>query len=106
MNIVLMTQYFDTIKDIGSNSNNNTILLPHSPGGMNDLMSQIRNTIISAEQIKGSQKTKNTSSSNKGHGDNIESNEYEEDENLEINDEKEDLEIYNETVKSSENPWM
>lgn len=44
MNLVLMTQYFDTLKDIGSHSN--TILVPHSPGGLNDIASQIRDSII------------------------------------------------------------
>ncbi len=41
MQFVLMTQYFDTIKDIGSNSKNSTILMPHSPGGMKDFQNQI-----------------------------------------------------------------
>ena len=41
MQFVLMTQYFDTIKDIGANSKNSSILMPHSPGGMKDFQSQI-----------------------------------------------------------------
>ncbi len=41
MQFVLMTQYFDTIKDIGANSKNSSILLPHSPGGMRDVQDQI-----------------------------------------------------------------
>lgn len=41
MQFVLMTQYFDTIKDIGSNSKNAAILMPHSPGGMKDFQEQI-----------------------------------------------------------------
>ncbi len=41
MQFVLMTQYFDTIKDIGANSKNSSILLPHSPGGMKDVQDQI-----------------------------------------------------------------
>ncbi|MCT4559792.1 MAG: SPFH domain-containing protein [Crocinitomicaceae bacterium] len=43
MQFVLMTQYFDTIKDIGSNSKNSSILMPHSPGGMKDFQNQIIN---------------------------------------------------------------
>ncbi len=46
MNLVLMTQYFDTIKDIGLSSKTNTILIPHSPGGMGDISEQMRNAII------------------------------------------------------------
>jgi regulator of protease activity HflC (stomatin/prohibitin superfamily) len=48
MNLVLMTQYFDTIKDVGAASRTNTILIPHSPGGMGDLMAQLRNTMMTA----------------------------------------------------------
>lgn len=46
MNLVLLTQYFDTLKDLGDNSNTKTILIPHSPGGMSDLSSQIREAIM------------------------------------------------------------
>lgn len=41
MHLVLMTQYLDTLKDIGSSGKSNTIFLPHSPGGFHDLMQQI-----------------------------------------------------------------
>ncbi|HLU87695.1 MAG TPA: SPFH domain-containing protein [Taishania sp.] len=41
MQFVLMTQYFDTIKDVGSNSKNAAILMPHSPGGMKDFQDQV-----------------------------------------------------------------
>jgi regulator of protease activity HflC (stomatin/prohibitin superfamily) len=51
MNLVLMTQYFDTIKDIGLNSASNTILIPHSPGGMGDISEQMRNAIITANEV-------------------------------------------------------
>ena len=51
MNLVLLTQYFDTIKDIGANSKSNTILMPHSPGGMTDLSAQLREAMIVANKI-------------------------------------------------------
>ncbi len=51
MNLVLMTQYFDTLKDIGASSETNTILMPHSPGNMSDVMGQIRDTIMTANQV-------------------------------------------------------
>lgn len=51
MNLVMMTQYFDTIKDIGQASKTNTILIPHSPGGMSDLTEQFRNAMITANQV-------------------------------------------------------
>jgi regulator of protease activity HflC (stomatin/prohibitin superfamily) len=46
MNLVLMTQYFDTLKDVGLSSNSNTIMIPHSPSGMNDISEQLRNAMI------------------------------------------------------------
>ncbi|MBP7767238.1 SPFH domain-containing protein [Candidatus Saccharibacteria bacterium] len=51
MNLVMMTQYFDTIKDLGNNGQNNTILIPHSPSGMGDLSDQMRNAMITANQV-------------------------------------------------------
>lgn len=52
MNLVLLTQYFDTIKELGENSKTNTILLPHSPGGMTDLSQQIRDAMIVANEVE------------------------------------------------------
>lgn len=52
MQFVLMTQYFDTIKDIGANSKNSSILMPHSPGGMKDFQSQIINGTFIGNKLK------------------------------------------------------
>jgi regulator of protease activity HflC (stomatin/prohibitin superfamily) len=41
MALVLLTQYFDTLKDIGTKVGNNTIFLPNNPGAANDFMTQI-----------------------------------------------------------------
>ena len=41
MQFVLMTQYFDTLTAIGANENNNTVMVPHTPGGMKDFQQQI-----------------------------------------------------------------
>lgn len=51
MNLVLLTQYFDTLKEIGEKSGGNTILLPHSPGALSDLAAQIRDATIVANQV-------------------------------------------------------
>lgn len=51
MNLVLMTQYFDTLKEIGLSSKSNTILIPHSPGGMGDISDQMRSAIITANEV-------------------------------------------------------
>ena len=48
MNVVLMTQYFDMLKELGATSRNNTILVPHSPSTVSDLASQIRDGMMVA----------------------------------------------------------
>ncbi len=53
MNLILMTQYFDTLKEVGAASKTNTILIPHSPGHLTDLSNQIRTAMITAEQVGG-----------------------------------------------------
>jgi regulator of protease activity HflC (stomatin/prohibitin superfamily) len=51
MQLVLMTQYFDTLKDIAANDHSNTILIPHTPNTLTDLFSQIRNAIITGNEL-------------------------------------------------------
>src|SRR5687767_15539443 len=51
MNLVLMTQYFDMLKEIGASSRSNAILIPHSPGNLSALTDQIRNAMIEADQL-------------------------------------------------------
>ena len=41
MALVLLTQYFDTLRDIGVRSNSNTLFLPNNPGAANDFLQQI-----------------------------------------------------------------
>ena len=41
MAMVLMTQYFDTMREIGVTGKSSTILLPSNPGAVSDLMTQI-----------------------------------------------------------------
>lgn len=49
MQLVLMTQYFDTLKDIGASGKSNTVFLPHAPGSLADLSSQLRNAMLAAD---------------------------------------------------------
>jgi regulator of protease activity HflC (stomatin/prohibitin superfamily) len=51
MQLVLMTQYFDTLKDIAANDRTNTVLLPHTPNTVTDLFSQIRNAVITGTEM-------------------------------------------------------
>ena len=48
MQLVLMTQHYDTMKEIGASSRGNTIFVPYTPGGMNDLADQMRNALMAA----------------------------------------------------------
>ena len=50
LKLVLMTQYFDTMKEIGVSSGSKVILMPHTPGGMADIADQLRAAIISANE--------------------------------------------------------
>jgi regulator of protease activity HflC (stomatin/prohibitin superfamily) len=49
MALVALTQYTDMIRALGEGSQTNTILLPHSPSGVSDLMSQIRDGFLAAD---------------------------------------------------------
>ena len=46
MALVALTQYTDMIRSLGEAARTNTILLPHSPSGVGDLMAQIREGIL------------------------------------------------------------
>lgn len=51
LNLVLITQYFDTLKDVAQ-SESNTIMLPSSPSGFTDISAQIREAIIAGNLVK------------------------------------------------------
>jgi regulator of protease activity HflC (stomatin/prohibitin superfamily) len=42
MRLVTLTGYTDMLRDVASSSETNTILLPHSPTGLTDLISALR----------------------------------------------------------------
>lgn len=48
MNLVLLTQYFDTLKSMGSGEHTSTIFVPHSPSGLSDFSDQMRSAIMQA----------------------------------------------------------
>ncbi|MBX7153041.1 SPFH domain-containing protein [bacterium] len=56
MMLVLMTQYFDTLQSIGEHSQTNTILMPHSPGGLGSIADQIRDAMVTAGEVNKSKK--------------------------------------------------
>ena len=46
MQLVLVTQYFDTLKSIGENDRTNTLFLQHSPTAVHDVSEQILNAML------------------------------------------------------------
>jgi regulator of protease activity HflC (stomatin/prohibitin superfamily) len=50
MSLVLLTQYYDMLTDVGRHSNNNTILIPHSPGAVGDFQEQILSSLLAADK--------------------------------------------------------
>ncbi|HWX38152.1 MAG TPA: SPFH domain-containing protein [Candidatus Sulfotelmatobacter sp.] len=51
MTLVLLTQYLDTLKEIGASSNTNTIMLSHAPGEIQNLREQITNAITVGQLV-------------------------------------------------------
>lgn len=50
MQLVMVTQYFDTLKSIGENDKTNTLFLAHSPGSVKDVSDQILNSMLIAQK--------------------------------------------------------
>ena len=52
MSLVLMTQYFDMLKDVGGSSQSNVIMIPSSPGGMDGISQEIIKAITASTKIQ------------------------------------------------------
>uniref|UniRef100_A0A5B6Z9Z9 Putative hypersensitive-induced response protein 2 n=2 Tax=Davidia involucrata TaxID=16924 RepID=A0A5B6Z9Z9_DAVIN len=52
MDMVLVTQYFDTMKEIGASSKSSSVFIPHGPGAVNDVASQIRDGLLQGNTMK------------------------------------------------------
>ena len=52
MNMVMMVQYFDALRDIGTTGQNNAVLIPYGAGGSNEIMKQMTEAMIVADQIQ------------------------------------------------------
>jgi regulator of protease activity HflC (stomatin/prohibitin superfamily) len=50
MQLVMITQYFDTLKSIGENDKTNTLFLSHSPGAVKDVSDQLMQSMLVAER--------------------------------------------------------
>ncbi len=53
MQLVMVTQYFDTLKSIGESDRTNTLFLAHSPGAVKDVSDQILESMLVADRSKG-----------------------------------------------------
>lgn len=46
--MLLLTQYFDTLQEVAKASNTQTLMLPSNPGGVSDAMAELRNSLFVA----------------------------------------------------------
>jgi regulator of protease activity HflC (stomatin/prohibitin superfamily) len=53
MQLVMVTQYFDTLKSIGENDKTNTLFLSHSPGSVKEVSEQIMESMVVAQRANG-----------------------------------------------------
>ncbi|XP_040370019.1 hypersensitive-induced response protein 2 [Rosa chinensis] len=52
MDMVLLTQYFDTMKEIGALSKSSSVFIPHGPGAVRDVASQIREGLLQPDSAQ------------------------------------------------------
>ncbi|GAY46413.1 hypothetical protein CUMW_096850 [Citrus unshiu] len=52
MDMVLVTQYFDTMKEIGASSKSSSVFIPHGHGAVKDIATQIREGLLQANQVQ------------------------------------------------------
>jgi regulator of protease activity HflC (stomatin/prohibitin superfamily) len=53
MQLVMVTQYFDTLKSIGETDKTNTLFLSHAPAAVKDISDQVMQSMLIAEKAKG-----------------------------------------------------
>jgi len=51
MNMILVTQYIDMLKELGAHPNAKTVFVPHSPGNLHDVQQQISMGIMQGSQV-------------------------------------------------------
>jgi len=53
MQLMMVTQYLDMLKDVGTQDTATTVFIPHSPAGVNDIQSQMRQGFLEANYASG-----------------------------------------------------
>jgi regulator of protease activity HflC (stomatin/prohibitin superfamily) len=59
--LILVTQHYDTLQQIGQHSNSNLILLPNAPNAASDMLSQMITSFMSTQQLAEKMKINNPS---------------------------------------------
>merc|ERR1712115_453636 len=54
--LLLVTQLFETLRDIGAQSRAQTVFIPSGPGGVSDIAGQIRSGALEARPVQASMK--------------------------------------------------
>jgi regulator of protease activity HflC (stomatin/prohibitin superfamily) len=49
--LIIVTQHYDTLQNLGENTNSNLILLPNSPAAGSDMLSQMTTSFVASHQI-------------------------------------------------------
>ncbi|CAN4090680.1 unnamed protein product [Withania somnifera] len=52
LDMVLITQYFDTMKEIGASSKSSAVFIPHGPGAVADIAGQIRQGLLQGADVE------------------------------------------------------
>lgn len=55
--LLLMTQYFDTLQDVARNGRSNVLLLPSNPGALGDLSTEIRTALLTGNEAEHARET-------------------------------------------------
>jgi regulator of protease activity HflC (stomatin/prohibitin superfamily) len=58
MDLLMVTQHFDMLKDIGAHAGSKVILIPYSPNAVGDLTEQMRNAIFVGNELGDGEKKK------------------------------------------------
>eukprot|EP00271_Cylindrocystis_brebissonii_P000814 TRINITY_DN11001_c0_g1_i1.p1 TRINITY_DN11001_c0_g1~~TRINITY_DN11001_c0_g1_i1.p1 ORF type:complete len:286 (-),score=50.02 TRINITY_DN11001_c0_g1_i1:1146-2003(-) len=49
MDLVMLTQYYDTMKEIGAHSKSNAVFMPHGPAHVGDIAAQVRDGLLQGQ---------------------------------------------------------
>jgi hypothetical protein len=55
MELLVLTQYFDVLRDIGLSGKSNTVFMDHTPGALGNVATQIRAGFMQAQAASGQQ---------------------------------------------------